>query len=310
MCVQATGEEEACDLFRRKRFYLAAILLTALIICAVSRAVYRAGKTVPHEPPASSAEPPPEMPAAEADDAVTSAAGTQSRKDGTAPGTEAVTEEDEAVCRADAPYLTSSKLEELKARVRLMQETCSDFIGWLYVADSEMDLPVVQGTDNDYYLSHAPDGSEINEGTVFLDCHSSRDLSDLHNVLYGHNMSAGMFGDIRSFKDQAEFDRHRYGWFLTPDTLFRIDFFALAVVSTYDTAYDMKADHAKWLESVYSHALFTASLRPAENERILALSTCSVEFRNARALFTGRLVPVTDESEIILSSKKQRSAAT
>lgn len=212
--------------------------------------------------------------------------------------TETVTEP-EIIYGADVPYISARKLSELKERTAFLSQSCPDFIGWLYIADSDIDLPVVQGTDNFYYLTHAPDGTYNRSGTIFLDCSSSRDLSDLHNILFGHNMRAGMFGDIRYFKNRSEFSKHRYGWLVTPNGIDRIDFFALSVVSAYDDVYDMGMEHSQWLGFILDNALFTSDEIPAENDRIIALSTCSSEFGDARALFAGKLVHIDNEDEII-----------
>lgn len=273
-------------MFRTKRFVLLLFLLIALTVCAVLRSLPR------RSPPAETAG-----------ESSGTAVQTSQTADVTAvpPQTTAaiLTEEPDA----EVPYVAASRYEEIKEKMRLLQESCEDFIGWLYIADSEMDLPVVQGRDNSYYLSHAPDGSYIGEGTVFLDCSNSPDLSDPHNILFGHNMSKGMFGDIRSYKERQEFDRHRYGWFFTPDQTYRIEFFALSIVSTYDIVYDASADQGEWLQCLYEKAMYTAEPAPERDERIIALSTCASEFANARALFAGRLIPVADASEITLQAE-------
>lgn len=273
------GERE---LFRTKRFILLIILFIALAICAFIRTNGYSGTTNVSENQ--------DIPSVSTVD--TASAGTTS-----APteitSVEATTEPD-----AEVPYVSQTRYEIIKERMKLLEESCSDFIGWLYVADSEMDLPVVQGSDNYYYLNHAPDGTYIREGTIFLECNNSPDLTDPQNILFGHNMVSGMFGDIRSYKNRDEFDKHRYGWFFTPEKTYRIEFFALSIVSTYDIVYDVRADHNEWLKCIFDKAMYTSDLVPDENDRIISLSTCASEFANARALFTGRLVPVDNEEEI------------
>lgn len=169
-----------------------------------------------------------------------------------------------------------------------------DLIGWIYIADSDIDYPVVQGTDNQYYLHHSPDGGENELGTIFLDSKCKSDFSDTQNILFGHNMQRGMFGDIRAFKEKANFDAHRYGWLFTKDRLYRIDFYALTIVSAFHKLYDIPTDNAEWQKYVRDNSLYYTETEFAGEDHFIALSTCAADFENARALFIGRLTYVQE----------------
>lgn len=201
--------------------------------------------------------------------------------------------------RADESYLTRSKISELLEHAETLADL-ADYTGWLYVPDSAMDYPVMQGTDNFYYLSHSPDGQESQIGSIMLDYRNQRSYADPVHILYGHNLSYGMFGDLRSFKEQAEFDSHKYGWLATPDTLFRIDFFALAVVSGYDSLYDIPCTQEDWLAKIRKSAMYDAVPEIVPEDSLIALSTCTVgEPEQARALFVGRLVPMQQPEDAL-----------
>ena len=193
---------------------------------------------------------------------------------------------------ASVPYISESKKRDLNRKMEEVSKYSSDIVGWIYIADSDIDYPVVQGTDNQYYLHHTPDGRRNDLGTIFLDCKCSNDFSDSQNILFGHNMQYGMFGDIRSYKDQAKFESHRYGWLLTKECLYRIDFYALAVVSAFHKAYDIPADNGEWLSYIRDNSIHYTEIEYSDNDRFIALSTCASDFENARALFTGKLVPI------------------
>jgi len=69
-------------------------------------------------------------------------------------------------------------------------------IGWIEVPDTSISYPVVQGSDNHYYLYHVFSGVRNSSGTVFLDYRDSSDFSG-HARLYGHNMRDGtMFAPL------------------------------------------------------------------------------------------------------------------
>jgi len=213
---------EVKEMVRSARVWIAVALLAVLICCLIWRSC--TAKEQNELPPLNYSE-------------RTSSATIHTLPSTTSPispatenGSIAATEAaDEYQPSASEPWLSRSKAEEITAKVQELHSGFPDFIGWLYMADSDIDYPVVQGTDNDHYLSHAVNGSYYRSGTLFLDWRCSRDLSDGTNIIFGHNMQSGMFGDIHSFRNDEAFDSHRYACFFTPDKVYMIEFFALSI---------------------------------------------------------------------------------
>lgn len=167
-----------------------------------------------------------------------------------------------------------------------------DFIGWLYIEDTEISYPVVQGADNSYYLKHLFNGTWNSSGCIFLDCRVAADLSDRHSIIYGHHMKNGtMFSGLTQYKQQQYFEEHPNAYFITPNGTYCIDFFSGYVASINDTAWNVSfesdEDFDNWMNDVKSKSLFTSPLSPAITDRILTLSTCSYEFDNARFVLHG-----------------------
>ena len=71
-----------------------------------------------------------------------------------------------------------------------------DFVGWIH--SSEMSLPIVKTTDNDYYLTHNFDNEESKYGSIFIDYRL--DTADDVLMVYGHNTIGGvMFGSLKDY---------------------------------------------------------------------------------------------------------------
>ena len=208
---------------------------------------------------------------------------------------------DEYQPSASEPWLSRSKAEEITAKVQELHSQWPDFIGWLYMSDSDIDYPVVQGTDNEYYLSHAVDGRYYRSGTLFLDWRCSRDLSDGTNIIFGHNMQNGMFGDIRSYRNDEAFDSHRYAWLFTPDKVYLIEFFALSIVSGYDILYDVPCDLNEWYDRLLETAEFQRDV--PMTDKLVAFSTCASDYENARALLAGVLTAQESIEDCIYPEK-------
>lgn len=66
----------------------------------------------------------------------------------------------------------------------------NDFVGWISIPGTNIDYPVVQCEDNEYYLHRAFDKTWLFEGTIFADCRGPITAQGMpHNtVIYGHNM--------------------------------------------------------------------------------------------------------------------------
>lgn len=158
-----------------------------------------------------------------------------------------------------------------------------DAIGWLYIPDTPINYPIMQGGDNDFYLHHAYDGGSLKSGSIFLDYRCENRFMNPINIMYAHNMRNGsMFAGLLNFADSAYFDSHRYGWIATPETVYRVDFFSCAKADMNDELYDGSALINEWLSHLYDVSVIWGNADFSGNDRFISLSTCSYEFENAR----------------------------
>lgn len=163
-----------------------------------------------------------------------------------------------------------------------------DVVAWIQIPGTQVNYPVVQGKDNDYYLHHDLNGQKSTAGTIFLDYADQPDFSSLHNVLYGHHMKNGsMFKDISRYKDQGYFDQHSEIILYTPER--EIHLKALAAVCTSPDAIRRKTEFASGEEfASYIQQMTAAASASAPIEgtivRLYSFVTCSYEFDNARTI--------------------------
>ena len=175
-----------------------------------------------------------------------------------------------------------------------LNEAYPDAIGWLYIPNTNISYPVTQGRDNEYYLSHAYDGSSLKAGTIFLDYRCENRFMNPVNILYGHSMKNGtMFAGVLNFADSSYFESHRYGWLATPETVYRIDFFSCAKTDYNDELYDGNTPITEWIPHICEKSVVQRETEYTDNDRFISLSTCSYEYPNARTVLTGRLVEMT-----------------
>lgn len=87
-----------------------------------------------------------------------------------------------------------------------------DYVAWLTVDDTNIDYPVMQGTDNTKYLNLDPYGRYSLSGSIYLDSRNAPGFTDEYSLVYGHHMEYGkMFGALDDFLNEAYLKSHKDG---------------------------------------------------------------------------------------------------
>ncbi|MBP0972572.1 MAG: class B sortase [Oscillospiraceae bacterium] len=184
-------------------------------------------------------------------------------------------------------------VEELQQTAQRIHADYPDAIGWLYVPGTKIDYPLMQGSDNEFYLHHAYDGSKLMAGSVFLDWRCEKHFQNPINICYGHHMKNGtMLSDVVKFNDADFFSEHKIGWLATADRVYRIDFYSLAHADCEDVIYDGAQPLSDWMNRLLGLSSISDPLRYGEEDRFISLSTCSRSTGNERTILTGHLVEV------------------
>ena len=178
-----------------------------------------------------------------------------------------------------------------------LQAQCGDVIGWLYCEDTVINYPIVQSSDNSYYLHRMLDGSYSANGTVFMDYLCMPDFSGGNSILYGHNMRDGsMFHSLLEYGKQDYYDEHPVLYLLTPEQNYTVRLFAGLTAPAdgwpYVVEFASDAEKAEYLQTAVDASNFRALVTPSAEDRILTLSTCSYTYDNARYLVMGILTPI------------------
>lgn len=95
-----------------------------------------------------------------------------------------------------------------------------NYKGWISMPGTMIDYPIVQGQDNEYYLSHDVYDQKNSYGSIFIDANYNEE-TDLVKIIYGHHMDDGqMFTDLLKFQDE-EF-RHNHESFIINEDEYQI----------------------------------------------------------------------------------------
>ncbi|MDR3136422.1 MAG: class B sortase [Coriobacteriales bacterium] len=176
-----------------------------------------------------------------------------------------------------------------------------DLIGWIIVPGTHINYPVVQGTDNTYYLYHLFDEESSGTGAIFADYRGSRSLDAQNNMIYGHNMWDGsMFSDLVMYTSQDYFDEHRTVYLFTPARTFELQALATlrvegnAPIRVFDFA--QSSDFSAYLDLLLTDPVSAASdlesLKPSI-QSIYSLVTCNTYDNSYRIILSCMLVSDT-----------------
>ena len=187
-----------------------------------------------------------------------------------------------------------------------LKEINPDTIGWISIPVVGIEYPLVQGTDNDYYLHHAHNKAEMYAGAIFMDYRSSADFSDRHTFIYGHHMQdSSMFSKLLYYDDEDFYNAHsdeNFFYIYTEENVRVYQIFAVADTDVYTHPIPFSLS----VPSIYSVEEFVAAVREVqlydtglanltENDSIVTLMTCQTNSQSdTRHLVYGKLITVVE----------------
>lgn len=169
-----------------------------------------------------------------------------------------------------------------------------ELIGWLQIADTIIDYPVLQTVDNEYYLSHNFDKKDDPVGCIFMDtnCDVIRGCDNF--ILYGHHLQSGkMFSAIEKYEKESFYKEHPI---ITFDTIYEEHAYQVMYVfrSRVFNAEDVNFKYYQFInansseefhsamESMAEMSFYDTGVNASYGDQLLTLSTCDYEQMNGR----------------------------
>lgn len=176
-----------------------------------------------------------------------------------------------------------------------LQATNPCVIAWIFLPDTSISYPVVQGSDNSYYLNHTFAGAYNTMGAIFLDSFAQSDFEDDNSIVYGHSVSdiGGMFTDLTKYTNQNFFQSHPYFWLLTPKQNYKVNTYAFYQGSDEGSIYttDFGDFEQDVLTAISKESMYYQTM-DVENKHFISLSTCDLKYgfySNQRYVLMGAL---------------------
>ena len=179
----------------------------------------------------------------------------------------------------------------------------SDCVGWLSIPGAQVDLPVMQGSDDAYYLSHDVQKNKSRFGALFLSTHNiiARSGQSPNLSIFGHNTKNGsMFGKLHRFRDLSFYRQNAVFRFDTIYTRRQWVVFAVFItnanpVQDYGTVFEWREQSSAapgnitaFVASLKRRSVIDTGVDVRPGDLLLSLTTCTYEIKDARLVVFAR----------------------
>ncbi len=178
-----------------------------------------------------------------------------------------------------------------------------DFVGYLSAEGINMNLPIVQTDNDDYYLKKNFYGATTKYGCPFVTHTNNISTLDQNTIIFGHHMNNGtVFGLLDAYKSIEGFKKAPVITFNTMYADYQWKVIAAFITNAepaqdngyvfrYYFPYLSSQDRfSVYLNEISQRSLYDTGVDVLPTDKILTLSTCSHEFTEARFVVVARLV--------------------
>lgn len=168
-------------------------------------------------------------------------------------------------------------LEAIK-RIEDLRKEYPSIVGWIRVGGTEIDYPIVKGSDNDYYLNHNYKDEYNVFGAIFMDYRNNENFSDQNTIVYGHNnVRAGNFKDLHKYEKEGFFAEDRFIEIYSLDGYKKYKAFAVYNASPYDKfrSPSYSEEEGEDLLRYIKEKNLVSGVMPDEIKDMITLQTCS-----------------------------------
>ena len=175
-------------------------------------------------------------------------------------------------------------------------------IGWVKIADTVIDYPVMQTVNNEYYLDHNFHQEYDKNGSIFLDASCSVYPRSMNLIIYGHHMKSGkMFGSLQKYQNEFYYKEHKYIEFdsIYEEGTYEVMFvFRDKVYSQEDVNFkyyefidaNSEEEFNSYMDEMAAISYYDTGVVAQYGDQLLTLSTCDYQQDNGRFVVVARRV--------------------
>ena len=196
----------------------------------------------------------------------------------------------------------NEKIERM-LQVKQLQAQNADIVGWLEIENTNINYPVLQGTDNSYYMTHNYKKEKSKNGSIFLNADYNWNIPSNNLLIYGHNLGNGMmFQELLKYEKESFYQEHPVIRFTTAEedaeyeiiSAFKSRVYYKSEKNVFRYYYFINSESEEKYDEFVKNAK-NASLYPIDatanyGDQLITLSTCSYYVEDGRFAVVGKKI--------------------
>ena len=169
-------------------------------------------------------------------------------------------------------------------------------VGWIKVNGTNINYPIVQANDNEYFLNHDFEGNWNIGGWIFADYRINLNDLSKNNIVYGHRrLNQSMFGTLKNvLTDEWLNDENNHLIKITTDKynyLFQVvSVYTIKVESYYIQTDFNDEEYQTFINTVLDRSIHDFEIELNTSDKLLTLSTCDLLDADKRLVVHSKLV--------------------
>lgn len=192
---------------------------------------------------------------------------------------------------------------EFVEKVKELQKENEDIKGWIKIDGTDINYPLLQGTDNDYYFSHNYKKESTKYGSITINDKSN--LKDVNSnvIIYGHDMKdSQMFGELIKYEKKEFYNQHSIIRIMTEEgeSEYKIMYvFKSRVFYTDETNvfryyqyynFNNESKYNEYLKNCKKVELYNTGVTAKYGDQLITLITCEYSQNNGRLVLVARKI--------------------
>ncbi len=171
-----------------------------------------------------------------------------------------------------------------------LHEVNNEVVAWLIVDGTNVNYPIVQTVDNDYYLNHNIKGETKVSGWTFMDFRNAKEMSDANTIFYGHNLlNKTGFGSLSNiFTDKWFKNSNHKIIVVTENKKYTYEIFSCYVIEPevyyLQNNFNTNSEYQKFLDLLVSRSNYEFNVNLTTNDKIITLSTCTEDNKGRKVI--------------------------
>lgn len=190
--------------------------------------------------------------------------------------------------------------DKRKAQVAKLKEDYKNIVGWIEIEDTNISYPVVQGKDNEFYLTHDYKGDKAERGAIFLDSEYNWNIEGNNLMIYGHYMiNNEMFTDLTKYVKEDFYKEHPVIRFTTEKEDTEYEIIAVFRSKVYNKSEDVfkyynfmnsesEKEYNNFVKNIKEGSIYEIEETAEYGDQLITLTTCSYYTEDGRFVVVGR----------------------